>query len=35
VLAFAVIAQTERRTNLAKIRGLSSVDTLDCPATAR
>jgi hypothetical protein len=35
VLALFVIAQTERRTNMAKIRELCSADTLDCPTTAR
>jgi hypothetical protein len=32
VLAFAVIAQTKRRTNMEKIQGLCSADALDCPA---
>jgi hypothetical protein len=35
VLALFVIAQTERRMNMAKIRELCSAHTLHCPSTAR
>jgi hypothetical protein len=35
VLALFVIAETERRTNMGKIRGLCSAHTRNCPATAR